>query len=233
MKNNYLMYPSVISFLISILLYSLSLYLSWYGTMATGIYLFLPTVLVVLVYLISTKTINKYPRATKIISNILNGFIIIFVQIFICGLMTLLFSGFLERDVTQIKDYQHALNSINNPESIKHFPKKIPEDATNIRLYKSCNNWFGSEEIYLIFNTNKEYILNELAKYKFQKIEGSYKNDEEYEDTFKSLGSYKLSKVGYKLYIIKLSKEPHNIFSYGIATNKALNEIMFYYNYPD
>lgn len=72
MKNNYLLYQSIISFLISIILYSLSLYLSWYGTIFAGLYLFLPTVLIVLIYLISTKTINKYPRANKIISNVSN-----------------------------------------------------------------------------------------------------------------------------------------------------------------
>lgn len=233
MKKNYLLYPPVISFVISIILYSLSLYLSWYGTVFAGLYLFLPTAFVCIIYLISLKAFDKYPKVTKIVSNVLNVFIIIFVQLFLYGFMTLIFSGLLERDVTQVKDYQHALTSIHNPERIKHFPEKIPEDAKNIELFKYCNNWFGSEGIYLIFNTNKTYILNELAKYKFQKIEGPYKNEGDYEHTFISLCAYEFYKVIYKLYIIKLSKEPHNNFSYGIATNKSQNKIMFYYNFPD
>ena len=217
----------IVSFAISIILYLLSLLLSWYGTLVVGLWLFVPAIFVTLIYFIGSKTTEKFPKATKIISAILNLIIILFLQIFICGVMTLFFSGLFERPVTGIKDYDYALTSIGLQDRIKHFPSQIPKNASNIKLYKYTHNWFGSEEIYLYFDTDKDYIDKELSKYTFQKIQGPYENKEDYEYFFRIVGSYKLRKEGYKVYIIKADTG----FSYGIAVKG--NQIMYYYSYPD
>ena len=129
------------------------------------------------------------------------------------------------------KDYQKSLKYITNQSRIKHFPEKIPEDARNIKIYKDAG-YFGSEKIYLKFITNKQYIQNELSKYDFVEVEKPEERNRNLE--FLSLSPGNISLYTYNLYIIKKGcNERRRCFSYGIAVNNELNEILYYYSSPD
>jgi len=224
-KNKFLLCSVFISWGISFVLYLYALWVSWYGTITSWSYVFYPAIVVTLIYFIGQKTTEKYPKLTKILTAILNTAIIIFVQLFICGLMTLLFANIDERAVTEVKDYHHALSSIGWQDRVSHFPKEIPPKAENTILRKYSNNWFGSEGIHLSFEISDEYIKKELLKYKFQKIEGPYKNSSNYEYLFRTLDDIEIH--DYKVYYIKIEKDYVN----GIAVR--YNRILYFYSYPD
>ncbi len=129
------------------------------------------------------------------------------------------------------KDYQKSLKYITNQSRIKHFPEKIPEDARNIKIYKDAG-YFGSEKIYLKFITNKQYIQNELSKYDFVEVEKPEERNRNLE--FLSLSPGNISLYAYNLYIIKKGcNERKRCYSYGIAVNNEINEILYYYSSPD
>lgn len=129
------------------------------------------------------------------------------------------------------KNYQKSLKYITNQSGVKHFPEKIPEDARNITIYKNAG-YFGSEKIYLKFITNKQYIQNELSKYDFVEVEKPEERNRNLE--FLSLSPGNISLYTYNLYIIKKGcNERRRCFSYGIAVNNELNEILYYYSSPD
>ncbi len=129
------------------------------------------------------------------------------------------------------KAYREALKYITNQSGVKHFPAKIPEDARNIKVYKDAG-YFGSEKIYLKFITNKQYIQNELSKYDFMEVEKTEDKNRNLE--FLSLSPGDTSLYTYNLYIIKKGcNERRRCFSYGIAVNNELNEILYYYSSPD
>ena len=129
------------------------------------------------------------------------------------------------------KNYQKSLKYITNQSGVKHFPAKIPENARNITIYKDAG-YFGSEKIYLKFITNKQYIKNELSKYDFVEVEKPEERNRNLE--FLSLSPGNISLYTYNLYIIKKGcNERRRCFSYGIAVNNKLNEILYYYSSPD
>ena len=129
------------------------------------------------------------------------------------------------------KAYREALKYITNQSGVKHFPAKIPEDARNIKVYKDAG-YFGSEKIYLKFITNKQYIQNELSKYDFVEVENPEERNRNLE--FLSLSPGNISLYTYNLYIIKKGcNDRMRCFSYGIAVNNEINEILYYYSSPD
>jgi len=232
-KNKFLFDWATASFAISTILYILSLWFFKYGVLFKGLVLYIPALVVVLIRFIGTKTKVKFPKATKIVSTILNIFIVIFFQLFIYGLATLLLiSSILEMDVTNIKNYNRALSNITHKERIIHFPRQIPENVSDIKLYESHGGIFGSEEIYLTFIADKAYINNELSKYKFEKIEGPFENTWDYDYPLSALGPNNFKIGGFKHYMIK-KNNTRRLFSYGILIKEKTNQIMFYYATPD
>ena len=67
----------------------------------------------------------------------------------------------LDAKCNQIKHYKLALSNVDLSNT-SHFPHKIPNEAKNAELKASTYSFFGSEDLYLKFDTNKEYIDKEL-----------------------------------------------------------------------
>ncbi|MBR6127968.1 hypothetical protein IKQ21_09820 [bacterium] len=197
----------------------------------------LPSIFVIFIAWIANKTSAKHPKATKILSFVFNIFILIFVQIIIslCIFLLSLVWG-TSGNFENVKDYKKALRKIDWQEKIAHFPKEIPADAKNVQLYQDYGSWFGSEGITLKFAIDREYIQNELNKYKYVKIV-----DYNY-DVSPSLYIYddngRIKTIGCKAYIINDREheklEGHYFpYAYGFCVNEKQNEIIYFYSDPD
>ncbi len=197
----------------------------------------LPALLIALISFIGTKTFIKYQKATKIITGILITLILI-LQSLIFFIVFCLAVAFHEEYYDKTQNYSKALKSIDKPICIKHFPEEIPINAKNVKMKKSENNWFGSEEIFLKFDIDEKYIKNELKKYKYNYIESA-------EQTEHAFAGYILSEAkipneqekDFTFYIIndRESETPHQNsfpYHYGIITNNKTT-IIYYYISPD
>lgn len=235
-KNKFLLNWLKVSFIISVILYVCSLVLSCCESLIPSSILVIPTMLVVLMYFIALKTIDRFPRITKIMYTIMNTIIVVFFQLFVGGIFTMVLSINNEveiADIINVKDYKKALSGIAHEERIAHFPQQLPEDAKYIKLFKSNHNWFGSEEICLSFLTNKTYIDKELSKYKFEIIDSPNNLTYEIRTTFEIFFNHNFEVSGTKLYIIKFGKDGYHPFSYGIGVKEKSNEIIYYYSSLD
>ena len=83
-----------------------------------------------------------------------------------------------------------------------------------------------TKALILSFEIDKEYIENELEKYKLIEIKGPYLTDNEYKDNterYYAVNDIDLNKAGFKFYAIgKGSGE------YGIAVSDKTNRILYY-----
>lgn len=197
-----------------------------------------PTLLITLISFIAVKTFLKHAKITKIITGILITFILL-LQCLIYFVIFCLGCGMNEQYYNKPKNYIKAKNSINSQPCIKHFPEEIPKSAMNIKMEKTNNGWFGSEEIFLKFDTDKQYINNELKKYKFNYIENAEQTDHSFARDIlnKAEIPYEQEK-DFTFYIIndKESETPHQSsfpYHYGIITNKDRTTIIYYYMNPD
>lgn len=194
-----------------------------------GLIFILPAILVAFITFCAYKFFDKRPLLTKIISGTLNSIIIIFIQI-IYGTILFFILAMIESDYaySNPKDYTKALNSICYQEYIQHFPKRIPDQATDILLYKTSCIFRGREEIILKFKIDKKYIDKELSMYSYKYIE-SPQNRNYRHNSF----DFSLNMDKFTLYIINdyISKKRNEIgpYHYGIAVNYKTNEIAFYY----
>lgn len=194
-----------------------------------------PFVLLISCSFVAYYTHKKYPKATKIITIIINLFIIFFIQT-ICGLFASIHLCLFDipKPITDIKYYQKAINEITDNYRVAHFPRSIPEKAHNTELYQESGDFFGSEYITLKFNIDKKYIEQELKKYKFIKIVpfgqgGTY---------FIATDNGRIKLDNFTFYIINDKdnenlKEHHFPYHYGIGTNKTFSQIVYYYTNPD
>ena len=196
----------------------------------------LPTFLVIFVAIVANKTSKNYAKITKILSFILNIFILFFFQMFlsICIFIIGLLWG-VSGNYSDAKDYNKALKKISWQEKVAHFPQVIPSNAQNIQLYQNYGSWFGSEGITLKFKADKDYINNEISKYNYVNIMYLNKYDESlyiYDDN----GRIKTDEC--RAYIINdraHEKLEGNYFpyTYGFCVNDNTNEIIYFYSNPD
>ena len=198
----------------------------------------LPVLLTALISFAGAKTFTKHPKTTKIITGILTA-LVIFLQTLIYFVVFCFNCAFHEKNYDKLQNYSKALNSIHAPICIKHFPQEIPKNAKNIKMKKSENAWFGSEEILLKFDIDKKYIEDELKKYKFSYIENA-------KQTKHAFAQYILNKAdiprdketNFTFYIIndRESETPHQNsfpYHYGIITNDNKTTVIYYYISPD
>lgn len=237
LKNEHIFLFSslILSFIISMLFYIISI-LSVDGKYLDALIYFISPVLVLLIVYLSVKTSKKYPNLTKIFSFLFNSFIIIVVQIFL-GFSVLIAMMFLGTDTyfENPNDYEKALKSIHFQKRIAHFPRVIPDEAKDIQLYKSSNSWFGSEDLMVKFSINKKYIDDELKKYKFISIE-KWQNSEY--NPARRFYSGNINIDDFTFYIIndknnEIPNEHSFLYHYGIGVNKDFNKIIYYYTCPD
>ena len=131
----------------------------------------------------------------------------------------------LESIGDETKYYTTIIQNFPQDKTI-HFPKQIPNEAKNVQLHSSTNYFFGSQEIVLKFDTDKQHIEKELKKYKFK----SKENTNHY--AFSTMGGEKIKIEDFTLFVIdgNLSRWAKN---YGIGVNKEFNQIIYYYTNPD
>ena len=223
-----LFYLSLASFIIATILYILSLfYYPAIKTLQTGLFYFIPFLLIILVYYFIRISLHpNFLAFAKVLSAILNIFIIGILQVILSFCVIFVIENDYEEAISKdIKAYSRLLKSASEFET-KHFPQIIPPESKNIKAYKSPDSFFGSERIILSFEIDKEYIENELEKYKFIVIKGPYLTDNEYKDNterYYAVNDIDLNKAGFKFYAIgKGSGE------YGIAVNDKTNRILYY-----
>ena len=155
--------------LISLFIFVYSLYDMYYRAeriyWAFACVIVIPLLIIIGILLITLLTEKKFPKATVIISSLLCSFIL-FIQL-LFSIFIVEFSGIAQ--ITDVNKYEKALKLTYRDDYIEHFPKHIPPHARNVQLFKSADNIFGSESIYLRFDTDRDFIESELSKYKYEK----------------------------------------------------------------
>lgn len=238
-EHKFLFCVSLFSVLVAICFYvysvfSVSLSEGW----NLGLLYFVPPLIAILIYHISTRFIEKNPLVTKILSAILN-FIVIAGQI-LFSFIILIIIVFMEnaKIYNDVKDYDKALNTISNQHKITHFPKTLPYNAKNAKLFKNAGVFFGSESILLLFEADKAYLDNEIKKNKYIKIKGPFSDDDYHAcDVIctQELGGQRFNKKGFKFYIIGDNSTDGGRFrtERGIAVNYKTNQILYYFELTD
>ncbi len=235
--HKYLFLASLISFFAGLFCYVFSaLLFPDILTIRLGFWYFVPFILTLAVYFFVGIMLHKYfPGFAKILAFLLNFFIIAILQIFIsCGNFFVISILYDDKAYADYNNYPKALSSIRTSSMIKHFPSSLPPNAKNPGLFKSSNGFFGSEEIFLSFESDNEYIQKELKKYKYIKTEGPYENEKQYSNNpihYLATSKLNLKKTNFKFYTIEDNTTIKSNFEteYGIAINTKTNTILYYY----
>ncbi len=137
----------------------------------------LPLFCPAIIWLAERKVNFKHPKVFKIIAHFVNIINIIFQCILV--LIVLVAIAIREADsnkeFTDAKDYQRALNNYT-PKMVAHFPKAIPENAKNVKLFYTPGGFTGDSSFYLQFDIDNEYIKKEREKYKNKTKEYVFEN---------------------------------------------------------
>lgn len=167
-------------------------------------------------------------------------FISLLVLAVIFGLFAayIIYSFFKSRTVyTNIREYNKCIEAEYYQESIKHFPKNIPDNVYEAKLY-CCPSRFEYDRalILLKLKVDKEYIKNELINHKFL-------NQKTPVGTIQKIYHMPSETVGIerdKLTYFVLNEEYNynegeEYFPYftGIGTDKNYEYILYYYIRPD
>jgi len=194
-----------------------------------GFIFLIPTLVMLFINYIAIYLYKYIPKLTKFITFILNIFIIVIVQILI-GMFLLCLTEFINWDYIHDKPqyYQKVLSDYPK-ERIAHFPNEIPKEAKNVEMNADIFSFFGGQTIVLKFDIDRQYIENELKKYKFKSKENFY----HYVFSAMITGdNIKINKDDYTLYVISGDFDRFGK-NYGIGVNKDFNQIIYYYSNPD
>ena len=162
MKMNYLKIYVIISLLLT--LFCLYYYFkNSYESINILCFCILPFLSSFIIAIIGSYTKQKHPLITKIIANILNLSILL-LYVFVIILIVGIDSAFndLSIEYSRPEDYEKALRSYT-PEAVKHFPKEIPSNISNIEMYMSPSSFTGDSDFHLKFDADKAYIQEEMA----------------------------------------------------------------------
>ena len=183
-----------------------------------GFIFLVPFMITLLINIIAIKIYKYIPKITNVLTFILNSFIIVIIQIFL-GLFVISFFALINEEYMSDKPefYEEVITNFPK-ERIAHFPKHIPQNARNVQLHSGTHYFFGSQEIVLKFDTDKQYIQNELEKYKFK----SKEDTNHY--AFSTMGGGRIKIEDFTLFVIdgNLDRWAKN---YGIGVNKDFNQI--------
>ena len=132
---------------------------------------------------------------------------------------------------TEPKDYQIIKEKITRQDKITHFPKVIPPNVMNVELFGYSSMPFSGEAIMLSFNTDKEYIDNELKKYDFINKNDKLGQEQKLYHVYKMNENF--NEKDYTYYVIndKENRQIPKLFPYfsGIGVNKKKSKILYYY----
>lgn len=234
-NHKFLLAFFIFNLLLSVITYILTI-LIIYDTLELVLISLFPIILITLIFFIGTKTLTKHPKITKIITITLTTLIVLCQLLSFFFILSLKYTfGNTGENYNELKDYSMAINSIHAQTCIKHFPKKIPPNAKNIKMTKTENTWFGSEYIFLKFDTDKKYINDELKKYKFKYIENGeeIKHDSAKYVLF-SAGIPDENKNDFTFFIIhdresEIPQQNSFPYHYGIIINQNKTTVIYYY----
>ena len=183
--NSNAKYPKIY-FIITLVLFILSALIcilfaleeSFLFVLITMFWLILPLFCPAIIWLIERKANFKHPKVFKVIAHIVNIINIIFQCVLILIVLVIIAIGEADsnKEFTNAKDYQRALNNYT-PEMVAHFPRVIPENAKNVKLFYIPGGFTGDSSFYLQFDIDNEYIQKERDRYKNKTKEYVFKNE--------------------------------------------------------
>ena len=189
------------------------------------------SVIIIPIQIIGYFLHKKFVWFSRILTFLVNTFLIFCFFVFTVMSIAISYTKNESYMYDKPEYYQEVLNLMTEKYTV-HFPKQIPNEATNVKRDASIGHFFGSEVFALKFSADEKYIRNELQKYNFIK---KTKRDEG-----KWYETYVLSAVGesdwglneFDFYIIQNepSGRDNNM---GIAVNPDFSEIVYYYSSPD
>ena len=135
------------------------------------------------------------------------------------------------------RDYNKCIKSEYYQESIKHFPKAIPNNAYEAKLYCSPSRFENDRALILLkLKVDKDYIKNELINHKFLNTETQVGTVQRIYHMPSETVDIKRDKLTY--YVLNEEynyNEEEEYFPYftGIGTDKNYEYILYYYIRPD
>ena len=162
------------------------------------------------------------------------------ILVFICLIFSIVFMLFFKEfffepsAITNVSEYNIALKNIREQNEILHFPKNIPDEAKNVKLYCISTDYNG--ELFLLqFKTNKQYIVNELKKFSFINENFPVGEKQSIYSFPQKPGFLKTEK--FTFYVLKNTNNAqvyNTYFPYfsGIGVDKNFEHIIYYYINP-
>lgn len=141
-------------------------------------------------------------------------------------------TGF-QTEETDIKYYNSAICNCRDKEGCKHFPQKISDELPDIKFYYYSAG-LGGQTILLEFNTDKNFVDNEIKKPIYKKL-----SSEEINYIFvHARGNRRNIYTNFNdFYGLKRDskKQDNNLFTGfgGIAVNKDKTKILYYHINPE
>jgi len=233
-NHKYISYANILSILLGFLPFCYCFIAFKLENKVDGIDFLLPIPFVYFISHFSASISEKHPKWSKVISIIINGAIIIFIQIiFAINSFMYVYQCNKEYAHREYRDYASTVSSMRQ-DRVGHFPRKVPQEANDVAMKLDGTSWFGSEDLYLKFKTNKEYIENELQKHEYVKVV-KYKDLKPFEYSFYfndvDLGDYTLYVINDREH--ENLPEHHFPYHFGIGVNSDKTEILYYYENPD
>lgn len=131
---------------------------------------FIPFLIIFIISFLSFFAYRKFPLLTNIMVIPVIICIIIFIQCFMSLIVfSWLFCANEEYKFDKPEYYEEIMEHFEQ-DRVAHFPKHIPKNAKNIEINGSYLSFFGSRNVFIKFDIDKQYINKELKKYKFVKI---------------------------------------------------------------
>ena len=226
--------------IVCLILYIVSIIISATATLFWGLCLFFLLIPTYLICIFGLTILKKNRQKACVAINIFEFVYVYLIQLIVCGFLTIVISYIMTLEIDSIRMYKPALRQTMCKECIQHFPKHVPLVAKKVKFHKSKHPFFGSIDILLSFEADKQYVDKELARYKFVKFEGPFDDFQQYDYSVEHLVTCRedIPIQGTKNYIIKSSavnkEEPfQGPYAYGILVDEKNNRIIYYYTVPD
>ena len=147
-EHKYLYWTIILSFILAILPFLYCLFTFFLKYKLTGWIFLIPFFVVLAISLLASYTHKYIPKITKFITFVLNSFIIVIFQMLI-GIFVLSFLCLDNESYMFDKPkYYEKVLELFLEERVAHFPKKIPAEATNIKMKADTGSWFGNYNVY-------------------------------------------------------------------------------------
>lgn len=169
---------------------------------------------------------------------VLKIIISIFLLLVVMLLALLLLLILSESDIIKdTKNYDKCIQTVQHQNEITHFPKVIPNNVESSRLYCAPGAFYADNElVLLVLKADRTYIEKELKSHSFLNPNTPIGSPQKLYNTFTDW--FKLPSNNFTYYVVKNKSnfnEGEDYFPYfsGIAVDKDMNYILYYYINPD